>query len=184
MVVARHDFAGGSIARGELHQEPRRKLAIMTTVKTLKTCIAPVVLLVLVGCGGETSTTPSPAPPAAATSKAPDENAALDALAKIHEAQSVYFKRNRRYALAFDELVEARDLKAEPTTSDTGYEFRMRPAADAQTYSISAAPASPSTRYSAPHLFTDQTGVIRGEQNIAATAQSPVFSTSGPPAKP
>ena len=145
-------------------------------MKTLQS-IVQITLLLLCGCAGQPTTTePASAPPAAAT-KAADANAALDALTQVNAAQSVYFKRNRRYALAFDELVEARDLKSEPGVADTGYLFRMRPAADAQTYTISAAPAVPPVGTPARTFFTDQSGVIRGEDsNKPATAQSPVVT--------
>ena len=53
-----------------------------------------------------------------------------DALAKINEAQSSYFKRNRRYALTLDELADAHLINAAPTTAETGYDFTVRPAAD------------------------------------------------------
>ena len=112
------------------------------------------------------------APPPTATSKPPDENAALDALRKINDAQSTYFKVNRRFALAFDELVEARLLRSEPSTAETGYEFKLRPAADAQTFKLSVIPAGTSST-AARYLFMDQTGVIRAESEKEATADSP-----------
>lgn len=116
----------------------------------------------------------SKAQPAAgqpAPAKAPDENAALDAIAKINEAQSNYFKRNHRYALTLDELIEGRLLNSEPTTAQTGYEFKLRPAADAQTYKLSAAPAASSP--TARHFFTDESGVVHAEDGKDATAGSP-----------
>ena len=144
----------------------------MTAVKT---CTVALMFLMLAACGGET-TAPQPqvqtAPPA--PSKVPDENAALDALTKVNDAQSFHFKRNRRYALALDELVESRDLKSEPSTSDTGYQFNLRPTADAQTYTLTAVPASPSPM--ARHFFTNQTGVIRAEQGKDADVQSPAIT--------
>jgi hypothetical protein len=70
----------------------------------------------LLGCG----TSPPPQSPATQPSvKAPNESAALDAIKKINEAQSDYFKKNRRYALTFDELTEAHLLAGEPTTAQT-----------------------------------------------------------------
>jgi hypothetical protein len=143
----------------------------------VKTCILLLFLVsALSGCGsGSTSNTQTSAPGASATSvaaKAPDENAALDTLRKISEAQSTYFKINRRYALAYDELIEAHFLNNEPGAAQTGYEFKLRPAADAQTYKISATPADSST--AARHFFMDQTGAIHAETGKDATADSAV----------
>jgi hypothetical protein len=154
----------------------------MTAVKIYSTWIALAMMFLLAACGGDTPATQTTAPGAAEPSKAPDEKAAISALMKISEAQSVYFARNRRYALAFDELVEARDLDAEPTAAETGYEFRIRPAADAQTYTVSATPASSAAP--TQHFFTDKTGVIHGEANGPANAQSPVVPAPGAPSNP
>jgi hypothetical protein len=138
----------------------------------MKTWIVALIAVLLLGCGGEdaakTETASAPAPP---PTRPPDERAALDALARANEAQSLYFKRNRRYALTFDELIEARFLKSEPTAAETGYSFRLRPAADTQTYTMSAAPVAAASN--ARYLFTDQTGVIRAEVDKDATAESP-----------
>jgi hypothetical protein len=139
---------------------------------SVKTTIAILMLSLLISCGGSESPTPAAAPaqPAAPT-KAPDENAALDGITKVNEAQSFFFKRNRRYALTLDELVESRDLKTEPTAAETGYGFTLRPAADAQTYRMTVTPSSSSA--TARHFFTDQTGTIHAEQGKDATAASP-----------
>jgi len=112
--------------------------------------------------------------PAAQTRKAPDESAALDSLAKANEAQAFYFNRNRRYALTFDELIESRYLKTEPGPAETGYDFKLRPAADAQTYTLLAVPATPSQ--TARHFFTNQTGAIHAEAGKDATAESPAVT--------
>jgi hypothetical protein len=140
----------------------------------MKTWIVALISILLIGCGGEDDTDKkgselpvSQAPP----NKAPDEKVAVQALASTNEAQSIHFKRFRRYALTFNELIDSRLLKTEPTVDETGYEFRLRPTADAQSYTISAAPTSAST--SARHLFTNQTGVIRAELDKEATATSP-----------
>jgi len=102
--------------------------------------------------------------------KAADEKAALDAIAKINDAQTSYFKRNRRYALTVDELVDAHLLNSDPTAG-TGYDFTLRPSADAQTYKLAVNPtaASPSAR----HFFTDESAAIHVEAGRDATADSP-----------
>jgi hypothetical protein len=137
----------------------------------------PIVLL-LAACG--TNTPPAtnsggnasaPVAPAPTNAKAPDENAALDAIAKINEAQSSYFKRNRRYALTLDELVDAHLIKGVPTTAEMGYDFTVRPAADAQTYKMTANPVAASSP--ARHFFTDQSGTVHAETGKDATADSP-----------
>ena len=113
--------------------------------------------------------------PAAATpaAKAPDEAAALRAMGDVNKAQADYFKRNRRYALTYEELVESHNLPAEPSSDNTGYTFRLRPAPDAASYSMTAVPITPSptTRY----FFTDQSGTIRAEPGKEATSASPAI---------
>ena len=131
-------------------------------------CWIPIVL-VLASCGGGNPATP--AAPTASSAKAPDEQAALDAIGKIKEAQATYFKLNRRYALTFDELTEAHLLSSEPTPEQTGYDFNLRPAADAQTYKLSVAPAAPST--TARHFFSDQSGDVHAEIGKDAAPDSP-----------
>src|SRR6516225_5799293 len=133
-----------------------------------------LVFATLLGCGtnpapGTQTAAPgsAPAPPSA---NSPNENVALDAIKKINQAQSDYFKRNRRYALSFDELVEARMLVSEPSAAQTGYDFKLRPAADAQTYKLLV---SPTTRSPARYFFTDQTGSVRAETGKDATEDSP-----------
>jgi hypothetical protein len=138
-------------------------------------CWIPIVMT-LAACGS--NTTPSKqadntAGPGSQVSsaKAPDENAALGNIAKINEAQSTYFKRNRRYALTLDELIEAHLLNNEPTAAQTGYDFTLRPAADAQTYKLSVVPVTAST--TTRHFFTDQSGAIHAETGKDATPGSP-----------
>jgi type II secretory pathway pseudopilin PulG len=137
----------------------------MQRVKTLTFSI--LVTLLLGGCGGS-ATTPSAQTPAAA---APNETAALDAIAKINDAQANYFRRNRRYALNFDELVEAHLLNADPAASQTGYDFKLRPAADAQTYKLSVSPSGSSA--TAKHFFTDESGAVHADTGKDATEDSP-----------
>jgi len=113
------------------------------------------------------------ATPSASPGKAPDQGAALDAIAKINAAQAVYFQRNRRYALTYEELVEPHLLDSEPSAAQTGYEFKLRPAADAQAYRLSVVPvvSAPAARY----FFTDQTAVVRAEDGREATDKSPKY---------
>src|SRR5262249_33791491 len=137
----------------------------MSAVKTGITILSILILAtLLMGCSN------SVAPAKQTDTKAPDEKAALDAIAKINSAQATYFKLNRRYALTYDELIEAHLLNSEPTPAQTGYEFRLRPAADAQTYKLSVVPSSSGAGRS---FFTDQTAVVRAESGKEATADSP-----------
>jgi hypothetical protein len=107
----------------------------------------------------------------ASSGKAPDETAALDAIAKISDAQTNYFRRNRRYALTFDELIEAHLLNIAPDTAQTGYDFSLRPSADAQTYKLTVNPAAsvPTAR----HFFSDESGTVHAETGKDASADSP-----------
>ena len=133
--------------------------------------------MMLAGCGGSTTpsmqTSANQATPAAqsSNSKAPDESAALDAIAKINDAESSYFRRNRRYALTFDELVDAHLLNGVPAPAQTGYDFTLRPSADAQTYKMSVNPAAASP--TARHFLTDESGAVHAEAGRDATAASP-----------
>ena len=114
---------------------------------------------------------PQTAPAAQPATKAPNESAALNAIAKINDAESSYFRRNRRYALTFDELVEAHLLNSVPASAQTGYDFTLRPSADAQTYKLAVNPAAPSP--TARHFFSDESGTVRAEAGRDATADSP-----------
>jgi hypothetical protein len=138
--------------------------------------IVVLVALIMSGCGrqppeqqqtGATEVRP-------ATYKAPDESAALAAIAAVNDAQKNYMHRNRRYALTYDELVEAHFLKEEPTVQQTGYEIKLRPAADAGSYTVVAIPSAATV--TSRHFFSDQTGVIRAEQSKDANAQSPAVT--------
>jgi hypothetical protein len=139
----------------------------------VKTIIGFLTLgLALAGCAGETKPTMQTSTERAAA-KPPDENAAVDIIKQVIEAQATHFKVNRRYALSFEELVAAHLLTSEPTTAQTGYEFKLRPAADAQTYKLAVTPAASS---SARSFFTDNTGVIHAETGKEATAESPALA--------
>jgi hypothetical protein len=147
-------------------------------IPAVKTSIAVLFMgIALAACGGDTTPKMQPEMKSAESStasqpaKTPDEKAAVDALRKINEAQSTHFKLNRRYALTFEELVEAHLLTGEPSAAQTGYEFKLRPAADAQTYKISVAPSDSSA--TARHFFTDEKGVIHAETGKDASADSP-----------
>ena len=80
-------------------------------------------------------------------------------------------KRNRRYALTYDELIESHLMQQEPSQDATGYAIKLRPAADAVSYRVSAAPVTPlaASRY----FYTDQTAVIRAETGKEASVSSP-----------
>jgi hypothetical protein len=131
-------------------------------------------LLLLAGCGATPAREQTQEQSAPAAQKAPDDNAAVAAIARINAAQKDFFARNRRYALTYEELMQAFLLKEEPTMAKTGYDIRLRPSADAASYTVVAIPSAPlpATR----SFFSDQTGDIRGEQGKDATAQSPKIS--------
>jgi hypothetical protein len=141
----------------------------MQRVKSLTFLILSALLLS--ACGGS-ATGPAQNGAAAQTSAAvPNETAALDAISKINDAQANYFRRNRRYALNFDELVEAHLLNADPAAGQTGYDFKLRPAADAQTYKLSVTPSGSSA--TARHFFTDESAAVHADAGKDATADSP-----------
>jgi Tfp pilus assembly protein PilE len=121
------------------------------------------LVILLAGCG-ERSSPSTTAPP-------PDEKAAIAALSQINQAQKDFIRRNRRYALGYEDLISDHLLQAEPTAQ--GYRIEMKPSPDASRYTISATPTNASA--TARHLFTDETGVIRVEQSKDATATSPAI---------
>lgn len=139
-----------------------------------KLAFSILVTFLLGACGGSaTSPSQNGAAPAGQTAAAPaaNETAALDAISKINDAQANYFRRNRRYALNFDELVEAHLLNADPAASPSGYDFKLRPAADAQTYKLSVNPIGSSA--TARHFFTDESGAVHADAGKDASADSP-----------
>ena len=145
-------------------------------MKAMKPVLAFFVVMIVAGCGGQPPVqqeTAATQPPAAAQ-KAPDESAALAAISAVNEAQKTYIARYRRYALTYDELIEALFLKEEPTVQKTGYDIKLRPAADAASYAVLGIPSASST--AARHLFSDQTGVIRAEEGKDANVRSPAIS--------
>ena len=137
--------------------------------------LAFFVALILAGCGGQppaqkdTTTQPASAP-----QKQPDESAALASISEVNAAQKIYIARYGRYALTYDELIQALFLKEEPTVEKTGYDIKLRPAADAASYTVLGIPASASSE--ARHFFSDQTGLIRAEKGKDANAQSPTVA--------
>jgi hypothetical protein len=134
-----------------------------------------LILLAVSGCTGTTEKSGPSSPQMSAQispSNPPDEAAAIRILSEINLAQADYIKRNRRYALTYDELIESHLLKEEPSKDATGYQIDLRPAADAESYTVSATPASPAARY----FYTDKSGVIRAEQGKQAGASSPPTS--------
>jgi hypothetical protein len=132
-----------------------------------------ILALLLAACGGTPAPDQKQDQRATGTQKAPDENAAIAAVSQINAAQKDFFARNRRYALTYEELMPL-FLKEEPTAAKTGYDIKLRPSADAASYTIVAAPAAPSP--SARYFFSDQTGTVRAEQGRDASAQSPTIS--------
>jgi hypothetical protein len=146
----------------------------MTRVKTLIFSLA--IIAAAGGCSGSPSTSQNgaasqPASAQTANASAPNESAALDAIAKINDAQANYFRRNRRYALNFDELVDAHLLNSDPSAGQTGYDFKLRPAADAQAYKLFVNPmgASPTVR----HFFSDESGAVHADVGKDASEESP-----------
>jgi hypothetical protein len=115
--------------------------------------------------------TANQAAPGSQPAGSPDESAALDAIAKINDAEANYFRRNRRYALTFDELVDAHLLDSAPASAQMGYDFSLRPSADAQMYKLSVNPTAPTP--SARHFFTDNSGTVHAEAGRDATSDSP-----------
>jgi hypothetical protein len=139
----------------------------------MKPLLIILVLIVLAGCGSNPPVEqPQPQSQASAPpQKAPDENAALAAIAAVNKAQKDFLSRNRRYALTYEELMQDLYLKEEPTVAGTGYDVKLRPAADAASYKVIATPAVPSS--SIRHFFSDQSGDIHAEQGKDADVQSP-----------
>jgi hypothetical protein len=142
----------------------------------MKRALAFLVVMTLAGCGEqepvrkEIKVFPASGP----SPNAPDEIAAVAAISDVNAAQKTYFARNRRYALTYEELTGALFLKEEPTVQKTGYDIKLRPAADAATYIVLGIPSLRSS--AARHLFSDQTGIIRAEEGKDANAESPAIS--------
>jgi len=147
----------------------------------MKRALVFFVVMILGGCGGQPAarqaTEVRQAP--ATSREAPDEIAAVAAISDVNTGQKTYFARNRGYALTYEELIEARFLKEEPTVQNTGYDIKLRPAADAATYTVVGIPSPPTASSpGARHFFSDQTGIIRAEERKDANAQSPAISHS------
>ena len=142
----------------------------------MKSVLTIFIVMILAGCGREPAPRQDTAAtqPPAAPQKAPDEPAALAAIAEVNAAQKTYLARYRRYALTYEELIDVLFLKEEPTVQKTGYDIKLRPAADAAGYTVLGIPAAPSP--AARHFFSDQTGTIRAEEGKDANVQSPTIS--------
>jgi len=137
----------------------------------MKRLLPIVIALVLAGCTGspeKTAATPTTAPVPA------DDAAAVRVLRQVNTAQAAYLKRNRRYALSYDELVQAHLIDADPAKSAAGYEINLRPSADAESYTMAAIPLTPAAN--TKFFYTDKSGVIRVEQGKEANASSPPLS--------
>jgi hypothetical protein len=142
----------------------------------MKRLTAILLFFLMTSCGEAPAPAPAPAatPAPAPAARPADEGAALRILAEINTAQAEYMKRNRRYALEVDELIEARLMREEPSQDATGYEIKVRPAANAGSYTLLASPVTPSA--SVRHFYSDKTGIIRAELGKDATATSPTIS--------
>lgn len=102
---------------------------------------------------------------------APDEAAAITTLKQVNQAQQDFIRQNRRYALTYDELIQSHLLDKNPAALAIGYDIQMRPSADAESYTLTAAPLT--TPEAVRHFFTDQTGILRGEMGKPAGLESP-----------
>ena len=107
-------------------------------------------------------------------SQSADDAGAIKSLKEINSAQADYQHRTRRFALSFDELVQAHVLNQDPSKSVTGYEISLHPSPDAESYSLTATPTVSGAN--AKYFFSDKSGVIRAEQGKDANAASPPIS--------
>ena len=133
-----------------------------------------IIVMVLLGFGCSSSPEKNNSTAATPASKPADEAAAIRTLGLINQAQADYLHRKRRYALSYDELVEAHILNEEPSKSAAGYEINLHPSADAESYTLVAVPTSPAANVR--YFYTDKTGIIRAEQGKEATSASPPIS--------
>ncbi len=145
-------------------------MVIITGVKYLAITL---IILFTSGCSESPASKPAPSSPIV-QAKPADENAVIRILDEANQAQAAYMKRHRRYALTYEELIESHFMQQEPVPDATGYEIKLRPAADAGSYRIVAAPTNPSPQNR--YFFTDKTGIIRAEQGKEANADSPQIS--------
>jgi hypothetical protein len=138
----------------------------------VKTHIALIVFgIVLAGCSGSSPATPTASQTSTPAAVKPDETVALTLIRKINEAEATFFKINRRYAIEFEELIEAHLMDSQPSSPATGYKFNLHPTPDAAAYKMSVVPSDSSAPVR--HFFTDQSGVIHAETGKDATAESP-----------
>jgi hypothetical protein len=130
------------------------------------------MILGLVSCSEAPKTNTPAAQPT--MSRPADDAGAVQNLREINTAQANYQHRTRRFALSFEELVEAHLLNQDPSKSVSGYEISLHPSADAESYTLTATPtmAGANARY----FFSDKSGVIRVEQGKDANAASSPIS--------
>jgi len=146
----------------------------------LKTTLLVVLAtILLMGCGRSSPEKPAPAAQAATpapVAKVPEdaERQAVAWIRKINTAQSDFFRKNRRYALTSEDLVDARLLLEEPQSTEIGYEIKLRPTAAADKYTILATPVAAIS--DKRHFYSDMTGKIRSELGRDATAESAIFA--------
>jgi hypothetical protein len=95
----------------------------------------------------------------------------LQAVRGISQAQVNFMRLRRRYALTIEELVQELSLEKDPSADDNGYRIRMRGSPSADTYSLTAEPATETESKRA--FFVDSTGIIRWALGQPATADSP-----------
>lgn len=139
--------------------------------RAMKRLTIGLLFLFMAACGSTEKSATEPKPAAAPAAKPADEGAALRILGEINAAQAEYIKRHRRYALTYEELMDARLIQQDPSKDAAGYDIKLRPAADAGSYTMVAVPVSASA--SERSFFTDKTGTIRAEQGKDANAASP-----------
>src|SRR6516165_9176851 len=96
------------------------------------------MILGLVSCSEAPKTNTPAAQPT--MSRPADDAGDVQNLREINTAQANYQHRTRRFALSFEELVEAHLLNQDPSKSVSGYEISLHPSADAESYTLTATP--------------------------------------------
>src|SRR5437868_1233992 len=75
-------------------------------LRPVKSFLILCLALVFAGCAGSSSAPQPQAVARPAVQKAPDEDAAIAAIAAVNAAQKVYRARYHRYALSYEELMQ------------------------------------------------------------------------------